>query len=173
MTTENLCLTCVCVCVYNERADLGVGDGQGVHPDAPAAPLVFDGVVQQDAEDGVHHLCDFLLLTVPRVDEAQREHPLLPHRALQQTPGNKKESHRWVNSAWAAVCDAVLHLVKRWNSHLRFSRLLLNSLIRSDRKTLRTSMLSGVGGEVFSSAAIIFRISRNTNTNEARHVRIE
>lgn len=63
----------------HERSDLGVGDGQGVHPDTPTAPLVFDGMVEQDAEDGVHHLCDFLLLAVARVDKAQREHPLLPH----------------------------------------------------------------------------------------------
>lgn len=76
---------------YNVCSDLGVGDGQGVNPDAPAAPLVFDGVVEQNAEDGVNHLCDFLLLAVPRVDEAQRDHPLLPHRALQQTPGRKKK----------------------------------------------------------------------------------
>lgn len=77
----------VCVLLgYNERPDLGVRDGQGVHPDAPAAPLILDGVVEQDAEDGVHHLCDFLLLAVPRVDEAQGEHPLLPHGALQQAP---------------------------------------------------------------------------------------
>lgn len=68
---------------YNELADLGVRDGQGVHPDTPAAPLIFDGMIKQNAEDGVHHLCDFLLLTVLWVDEAQREHPLLPHRALQ------------------------------------------------------------------------------------------
>ena len=71
-----------------------MGDGQSVHPDTPAPPLVFDGVVEQDAEDGVHHLCDFLLLAVPGVDEAQREHPLLPHGALQQTPETTKhESH--------------------------------------------------------------------------------
>lgn len=79
----------VCVCTllgYNERPDLGVRDGQGVHPDAPAAPLIFDSVVEQDAEDGVHHLCDFLLLAVSWVDEAQREHPLLPNGALQQAP---------------------------------------------------------------------------------------
>lgn len=74
------------MCGYNECPDLGVGDGQGVHPDAPAAPLIFDGVIKQNAEDGIHHLCDFLLLVVSRVDEAQREHPLLPHRALQQAP---------------------------------------------------------------------------------------
>lgn len=74
---------------YNESSDLGMGDGQGVHPDAPAAPLIFDCMVEQDAEDGVNHLCDFLLLAVSWVDEAQREHPLLPHRTLQQAPETK------------------------------------------------------------------------------------
>lgn len=78
-----------------------MGDGQGVHPDAPAAPLILDGMVEQDAEDGVHHLCDFLLLVVLRVDEAQREHPVLPHRALQQAPekGEGGESHGRVSAA--------------------------------------------------------------------------
>lgn len=102
---------CVCVCVvhgYNERSDLGVGDGQGVHPDAPAAPLVFDGVIEKDAEDSVHHLCDFLLFCVSRVDVAQGEHPLLPHRALQQAPEMKKCSaeceSRWrVNTTRTGV----------------------------------------------------------------------
>ena len=84
---ESVCVCVVCVCVGdNERSDLGVGDGQRVHPHAPAAPLVLDGVVEQDAEDGVHHLGDLVLLAVPGVDEAQREHPLLPHGALQQAP---------------------------------------------------------------------------------------
>lgn len=85
------------MCGYNECADLGMGDGQSVHPDTPAAPLVFDGVVEQDAEDGVHHLCDFLLFTVLWVDEAQREHPLLPYGALQQTPETTEHTamRRW------------------------------------------------------------------------------
>lgn len=80
---------CVSVCAllgYNEHPDLGVRDGQGVHPDAPAAPLILDSVVEQDAENGVHHLRDLLLLAISWVDEAQREHPLLPHGALQQAP---------------------------------------------------------------------------------------
>lgn len=108
----------VCVCAvhgYNERPDLGVGDGQGVHPDAPAAPLVLDGMIKQNTEDGVHHLCDFLLLAVPRVDEAQGEHPLLPHRALQQAPETSHEytasrtgpagmlTHR---AEWSARCGS-------------------------------------------------------------------
>lgn len=131
----------VCARGCNERSDLGVGDGQGVHPDTPATPLVFDRVVEQDSEDGVDHLCDFLLLCGARVDEAQREHPLLPHGALQQAPTTttgsiaQSESHR----------RNAVHLVKQPDSYLRFSRLLLNSLIMSDRKTLRTSMVSGEG----------------------------
>lgn len=91
-------MSTVCVC---ECSDLGVGDGQGVHPDAPAAPLVFDGVVEQNAEDGVHHLCDFLLLAASWVDEAQGEHPLLPHGALEQTPGG--------HSSWSLAVMAHDH----------------------------------------------------------------
>ena len=63
-----------------------MGDGERVHPHAPASPLVLDGVVEQDAEDGVHHLRDLLLLAVPRADVGQGQHPLLPHGALQETP---------------------------------------------------------------------------------------
>lgn len=55
---------------------------------------------------------------------------------------------------------------KRSGSYLRFSLLLLNSLIMSDRKTLRTSMLSGDGGEFFNREAITFRISTNINRNK-------
>lgn len=69
-----------------------MGDGQCVHPDAPAAPLILDGVVEQNAEDGVHHLGDFLLLAVFWIDEAQREHPVLPYGALQQAPAAKQKS---------------------------------------------------------------------------------
>lgn len=104
----------MCVCVvhgYNERPDLGVGDGQGVHPDAPAAPLVLDGMIEQNTEDGVDHLRDLLLLAVPRVDEAQGEHPLLPHRALQQAP---ETSHEYTAS----------HGEPRWhvNTHTHTAR---------------------------------------------------
>lgn len=66
--------------------DLGVCDGECIHPHAPATPLVLNGVIKEDAEDGVHHLCDLLLLAVLGVYEAQRQHPFLPDRALQQTP---------------------------------------------------------------------------------------
>lgn len=77
--------TCVHVCVC-ACADLGVCDGECVDPHAPASPLVLDGVIEEDAEDGVHHLCDLQLLTAARIYKAEREHPLLPHRALQETP---------------------------------------------------------------------------------------
>lgn len=85
---SKLCLG-LCVSGFIQCSDLGVGDGQRVHPDAPATPLVFDGVVKEDAEDGVDHLCDFLLLVVSGVDVAEREHPLLPHGALQQAPATQ------------------------------------------------------------------------------------
>lgn len=64
----------------------GVGYGQSVHPHAPSTPFMLDGMVQQDAEDVVDHLCNLLLLRVLWVNVAQREHPVLPHRALEQTP---------------------------------------------------------------------------------------
>lgn len=143
-----------------------MGDGKGVHPDAPTAPLVLDGVVEQDAEDGVHHLRDFLLLGVSRVDEAQGEHPLLPHRALQQAPETIKgaqlgeaEKVIMARERTGLLRDVFLRPMKRCYSYLRFSRLLLNSLIMSERKALRTSRLSGDEGEFFTRAAITFRIS--------------
>lgn len=70
---------------------LGVGDGQGVDPDPPAAPLVLDGVVEKDPEDVVNHLGDLLLLGVLGVDVSQREHPVLPHGALQQAAASGGE----------------------------------------------------------------------------------
>lgn len=68
---------------------LGVSDGQGVHPDPPASPLVFDGVVEQDPEDVVDHLRYLLFLWVLGIDVAQGEHPVLPHRTLQQAAGGE------------------------------------------------------------------------------------
>lgn len=65
------------------HAHLGMCDGERVDPHAPASPLVFDGVVEEDAEDGVDHLGDLDLLTAAGVYIAQRQHPFLPHRALQ------------------------------------------------------------------------------------------
>lgn len=70
---------------------LGVGDGQGVDPDPPAAPLVLDGVVEKDPEDVVNHLGDLLLLGVLGVDVSQRKHPVLPHGALQQAAASGGE----------------------------------------------------------------------------------
>lgn len=66
---------------------LGVCDGQGVYPDPPPSPLVFDGMVEKDPEDVVHHLRYFLLLGVLGVDVSEGEHPVLPHGALQQAAG--------------------------------------------------------------------------------------
>lgn len=76
--------------------DLGVGDGQGVHPHPPAPPLVLDGVAQQDAQEGVDHLRDLLLLTVLRLDVAEGQQPFLPEGALQETPGGR-QGGVWVN----------------------------------------------------------------------------
>lgn len=70
---------------------LGVGDGQGVDPDPPTAPLVLDGVVEKDPEDVVNHLGDLLLLGVLGVDVSQRKHPVLPHGALQQAAASGGE----------------------------------------------------------------------------------
>lgn len=56
-----------------------MGYGEGVHPHAPASPLVFDGVIQQNPEDVIHHLSDLLLFRIFRVDVAKRKHPVLPH----------------------------------------------------------------------------------------------
>lgn len=52
-------------------SNLGVCDGQGINPDPPASPLVFDRVVEQDPEDVVDHLCNFLFLRVLGIDVAQ------------------------------------------------------------------------------------------------------
>lgn len=62
-----------------KAADLGVGDGECVHPHTPASPLVLDGMVEQDSEYVVDHFGDLLLFRVLWVNVAQREHPVLPH----------------------------------------------------------------------------------------------
>lgn len=67
-------------------------DGQGIHPDPPPSPFVFDGVVEQDPKDVVHHLSDFLLLWVLGVDVTEGEHPVLPHGALQQAAGTQQQT---------------------------------------------------------------------------------
>lgn len=46
-------------------------------------------MVEQDPKDVVHHLCYFLLLWVLGVDVSEREHPVLPHGALQQAAGTQ------------------------------------------------------------------------------------
>lgn len=70
--------------MYLSHTYLGVCDWQGINPDSPSSPFVFDGVVEQDPEYVVHHLSYFLLLRVLGVDVAEGEHPVLPHGALQQ-----------------------------------------------------------------------------------------
>ncbi len=67
-------------------SNLGVGNGECVHPHAPASPLILDGMVKQYTEYVVDHFGDLLLLWVLWVNVAQREHPVLPHWTLQQTP---------------------------------------------------------------------------------------
>lgn len=168
--------------------NLWMSDGECIHPHPPAAPLVFNGVVEQDAEDGVHHLGDLLLLAALRVNVAEGQHPVLPHRALQQAPstgGGEPSSAHTHTQSYIYVCmyvylcmyvcmsvpmylhmnvSAVFSALIYWDIYLLFSLLLLNSLIMSERKMRRTSMLSGPGGECFSSAAITFKISVTTTT---------
>lgn len=69
------------------QTHLGVSNGQGINPDPPTSPFVFDCMVEQDPEDVVDHLSYFLLLWVLGVDVSEGEHPVLPHRALQQAAG--------------------------------------------------------------------------------------
>lgn len=64
-------------------------DGQGINPDPPASPFIFDGMVKQDPKDVVNHLSYFLLLRIFGVDVSEGEHPVLPHRALQQAAGTQ------------------------------------------------------------------------------------
>lgn len=64
-------------------------DGKGVYPDPPPSPFVFDSMVEQDPKDVVHHLGYFLLLGVLGVDVSEGEHPVLPHRALEQAAGTQ------------------------------------------------------------------------------------
>ena len=42
----------------------GMQDGQSVDPNAPTSVFVLDGVVEQNPEDGKHHICHFLLFGV-------------------------------------------------------------------------------------------------------------
>lgn len=108
-------LTGSCVrCPY-----LRMGDGQSIDPDPPAPPLVLDGMIQKDPEDVVNHLCDLLLLWVLGVYVSQREHPVLPHRALQQAAarevkrkhvmvvqvGASKPGYHWSQTSCSGSCE--------------------------------------------------------------------
>lgn len=48
-------------------------------------------------------------------------------------------------------------------AHRLFSRLLLNSLIISERKSRRTSIISVLGAEFFNKVATTFKITDMTN----------
>ena len=72
-----------------------------------------------------------------------------------------------VREVCGCVCKCTREICVSVSAYLRLSRLLLNSLIMSDRKILRTSMVSGEGGEFFSRAAITFKISVKTHTHTA------
>ena len=52
-------------------------DCQSVHPDPPASKLILDGVVEQHAEKGEHHVRYLLLLRVLGVDVGEGDEPLL------------------------------------------------------------------------------------------------
>lgn len=140
---------------------LGVCDGQGINPDPPTSPLVFDGVVEQDPKDVINHLSYFLLLWVLGVDVSQGEHPVLPHGALQQAAGTKTQSvSRAETQASHRSMITNVNACGGWvNAYRRFSRLLLKSFIMSERKSLLTSMSSALGEEFFSRVATTFKIT--------------
>lgn len=107
---------------------LGVCYGQCIHPDPPASPFIFDGMVQKDPKYVVHHLSYFLLFWVLWVDVSEGEHPVLPHRALQQTAvAQHKEDvrdglQREFNFKIQAICmllPAVLAAVAEEFYHVR------------------------------------------------------
>lgn len=86
-------------------------DGQGVDPDPPSSPFIFDGMIQEDPKDVVHHLGYFLLLWVLGVDVTEGEHPVLPHRALQQTAdANTPADNQSCSTAIISKCNS--HYVK-------------------------------------------------------------
>lgn len=72
--------------LYKTGTHFRVGYRECVHPHTPPSPFVLDGMVEQNAKDVVNHLSDLLLIRVFGVDVAKRKHPVLPHRALKQTP---------------------------------------------------------------------------------------
>lgn len=88
----------------NNNSHLGVCDGQRVHPHPPPAPFIFNSVVEQDPKDVVDHLGYFLLLRVLGVDVSEGEHPVLPHRALQQAAGTQHKK-RALHVSRAAVAN--------------------------------------------------------------------
>lgn len=59
-------------------------NGESINPDPPPSPFIFDSMVEKDPEDVVHHFRYLLFLWVLGVDISEGEHPVLPHRALQQ-----------------------------------------------------------------------------------------
>lgn len=61
---------------------LGVHDGQSVHPYAPSTVLVFDSMMKKHAKQRVHHVRDFLLFRVLRMNVRHGYKPLLPYRHL-------------------------------------------------------------------------------------------
>ena len=50
---------------------------EGVHPDPPPAELVLDGMVEQHAEEGEHHVGYLLLLRVLGVNVGEGDEPFL------------------------------------------------------------------------------------------------
>lgn len=67
-----------------------MGYRERVHPHPPAPPLMLDGMVEENAENVVYHLGDFLFIRVFGVYVAQREHPILPHGALKQASSKRQ-----------------------------------------------------------------------------------
>ena len=56
---------------------LRMDDCECVHPDPPPSELVFDGVVEEHAEEGEHHVGYLLLLRVLGVDVGEGDEPFL------------------------------------------------------------------------------------------------
>lgn len=83
---------------------------------------------------------------------------------------NKGERHSFFRSLFWSVHQAVNCCHGGWGAkgrepHRLFSRLLLKSLIMSDRKRRRTSIRSALGVEFFNSVATTFRITENQQKN--------
>lgn len=71
---------------HRESSYLWVYDGQRIDPHSPTAILMFYGVMQQHPEQRIHHVGDFLLLGILRVDVSHGDEPFLPHGHLQYGP---------------------------------------------------------------------------------------